>query len=327
MDELRLLHSVAQAGLIEQRDIVGGRVTVEHRRRQHYCWLIRAPNCTVAVKRADRALGLARRYRAFTLAVANDAALQQSLATLCPVPGLGGHYLVTRTPPRTRSLWDAGPGRALPRDPAFAAALASIVARVHLAPTGTVPVSPVPAVFNLNPASLTLVFSSPATRTLVSRVQNDLEICRALRDLTWTGNCVIHGDLTLDNVVTVKQRPRPILIDFDLAGTGDSDWDIGSLQALVLLDWLLAGGEHNHWPTVVATATRVRSAYSETSGRAPRLRWTKFTGARMLQYALDCCHQLFQPDPLVEAMWRVARLLLTRPVDAGAIYLGAKPSC
>jgi thiamine kinase-like enzyme len=69
-----------------------------------------------------------------------------------------------------------------------------------------------------------------------------LQCLLALR-YQWQYDALIHGDMKWDNLVIgegAKQEPELHIIDWELVDIGDAAWDVGSVFASYLVDWLLS---------------------------------------------------------------------------------------
>lgn len=64
---------------------------------------------------------------------------------------------------------------------------------------------------------------------------------RNLRE-SWRSNRFIHGDFKVDNILVFLNETQadnsPLVVDWELFGIGDSNWDCGSLIGSIYLTWL-----------------------------------------------------------------------------------------
>jgi hypothetical protein len=86
------------------------------------------------------------------------------------------------------------------------------------------------------------------TQALMRSISNDPELAGTLNEgaAAYRARCVIHGDLRQENWLLDDRESRACLklFDWELAGSGDPSWDLGSLVAQALLDSI-------HSPSVI----------------------------------------------------------------------------
>ena len=162
----------------------------------------------------------------------------------------------------------------------------------------------------------------------------------------WRADALVHGDVKWDNVV-VALSPRPgdpatvRLVDWELAGAGDQDWDVGSALAAHLTAWLVSipsGGDADGdrllasarhplapmRPAIAALWDGYREARcltpDEARARVPRA--VELAGVRLVQTALESAQTTDRLTGGVVLHLQVAANLLARPRDAAAALLG-----
>lgn len=125
----------------------------------------------------------------------------------------------------------AGPGTAVDLV-AVAGALGATVGALHRATAGLpLPPGRRPMILSalVDPGTATSL--GPAVTGLVDRLRQDVTLVAAAADLAGArGTCLVHNDLKWDNVVP-GPGGRTTLVDWELAGSGDPAWDLGSLLA------------------------------------------------------------------------------------------------
>ncbi|CAN5520424.1 hypothetical protein BH23CHL2_BH23CHL2_28430 [soil metagenome] len=168
------------------------------------------------------------------------------------------------------------------------------------------------ALFVDQPTTNLIHSSSGATIRLLRTVQQHPDICDALMELRecWVRDSLIHNDLKWDNIIILRPSIEAandfMVIDWELAGLGDSRWDVGSIFAAFLTLWVGsipimrdAPPDHlldfaRHPITLLQPAIQsFWSAYIEST----RLRQTidrpdiepimRFCGARLIQIAIE----------------------------------------
>jgi hypothetical protein len=127
--------------------------------------------------------------------------------------------------------------------PGVAEALGAVMAGWHHATTdaGLWP-SPAVGILHLPDALEDAVQGrSPSTRLLMEAFAADPELSGALGDVRrgWRDRCLIHGDIRRENWIAApgtRGRVRLKVLDWELSGSGDPAWDLGSVLAEFVLD-------------------------------------------------------------------------------------------
>lgn len=144
--------------------------------------------------------------------------------------------------------------------PGVAARLGAVMAGWHRATTETgLWPSPALGVLHLPDALEHAVEGrAQATRLLMASLAGDPELSGALRSARdgWRDRSLIHGDIRRENWITApgaRGRLRLKVLDWELSGSGDPAWDLGSVVAEFVLDM-------------------VRDEAREDGGQVPRMR-------------------------------------------------------
>jgi Phosphotransferase enzyme family len=226
--------------------------------------------------------------------------------------------------------------------PALAAALGSVLARLHGAtagvPLATVAACGVLALPDAAPEERHLGSESAAAEAVADEVVADAALAPALRAAAarLAPSCLVHADVKWDNAVLDPGPPAAVrLFDLELSGHGDPAWDVAcALADTALLPVRLRGAA-----ALPATATAwvgddgraLLGAYAAGAGAAAT--GTEFaervTGCwtgRAVHLALECASAVETPDhPVVRDLLTAARGLasaedtVVRAVRAGLV--------
>lgn len=194
---------------------------------------------------------------------------------------------------------------------------------------------------DLSPASLELI------KTL-QHSQNAAEEFAAIRGM-WRYTDVVHFDIKWPNIVVApapgsRRVTRAWLVDWELAGRGDSDWDVGCMLAQILSRWVfsiadsgdlsgdgLAGQARRPLDRMRGGAVAFIRAYASTREVARQelpaflTRVGRYTGVRLIHIALEAA----QPSSTVSAPLllhlQLGLNIMSRPYEAIVHLLGLAP--
>ena len=142
-----------------------------------------------------------------------------------------------------------------------------------------------------------------STQALMDSIAADAVLAGALREAgsSYAHRCLVHGDLRRENWITDRRNGSPSLkvFDWELSGTGDPAWDIGSVVAEAVLEEIrehrLGRRRSSVWPAASEAPMKAfLHAYSASNGvldvRA-RKSWeivTLCAVGRLLHVACEC---------------------------------------
>ena len=214
-------------------------------------------------------------------------------------------------------------------------ALGEALGRCHQALDGTGldgPASEVPWVLRVTDDPTAGAGLAPEARSVLSGLSQRGAIASALRRARadWRAETLIHGDLKFDNcLVRSDDGESPVLlVDWELAATGDPAWDIGSVvQECMLLASAAGGaGESPGLESFGAGIGGFLDAYARSSGRMlddeVRRRVVLCTGARLLQAALEYASRDGR-TAVVDRLANLATCVLTEPGPLAAALGGS----
>lgn len=129
---------------------------------------------------------------------------------------------------------------------------APLIAELHGSePDGSVPAAQ-PPLSQLDPVHVSAwIDGTKASIHVLQHLQSRPVLCTALRAAHDGGGPqgLIHGDLKPDNIL--RGPERPVVIDWELCGTGAVAWDLGSLVGSMLAIWIggfdLTGDRPSAW--------------------------------------------------------------------------------
>ncbi|MBL8814342.1 MAG: phosphotransferase [Planctomycetaceae bacterium] len=87
------------------------------------------------------------------------------------------------------------------------------------------------------------LISSPADDPagVYARIQEYPEYVKLVRESTayWHADGLTHGDIRWDNILVVESQtvPQVSIVDWELAGIGDTAWDVAGVIQSYLIDW------------------------------------------------------------------------------------------
>jgi Ser/Thr protein kinase RdoA (MazF antagonist) len=287
--------------------------------------------------------------------LAHEAAV---LRVLAETPELSGHAptvvhhdpdaarLVLRTAGGARNWNEHQRAGRFPRTQARL--LGRMLADLHRLPADNVAVLPpgVDAMWGLSlpePPHQMLLDLSTGALDLVARLQANQALCGRLKELDGVGfdGVVVHGDLRWDNCLAVApgdshRRTRLLLVDWELAGHGAPDFDLGTVLAEYLRAWVESVPivDTQEPGRFVAQAghplRRMRpavhafwSAYGFASARRPTLRHViELAAVRLLQTAVEQAQALATPSAYQLTLVQLADNMLRRPEYAAWNLLG-----
>jgi aminoglycoside phosphotransferase (APT) family kinase protein len=186
--------------------------------------------------------------------------------------------------------------------------LGHALGRLHSAPATASPLG------LRRPWVLGLGHESPAVlppSELVASIRGRILASRALAGLlsrlgeSWAGRCVVHGDVKFDNVLvrasgTAGHQVRIWLIDWELAGLGEPEWDLAGVVEGVLTAQLMSLGQTD----------------LESAGRLLRHTWQAYCGVVQLSMALSSL-RAFTAARAAQAALQLAAMAASLP-DLGA---------
>lgn len=147
----------------------------------------------------------------------------------------------------------------------------------------------------------------------------------------WSPSCVIHGDVTDDNLQcteSVDAREPVVFVDWESAGYGDPRWDVGCLIGELLATWLTAldVSEGSHLIEWAAAATvpfseviaELRAALAGYESVLPqtaddRRQWARFAAFGLLEKIAGVAVGVDALPPHALAYLEAAEQLALRP--------------
>jgi Phosphotransferase enzyme family len=208
---------------------------------------------------------------------------------------------------------------------------------------------PPPGALSLHDPDLSLVVgASAASLELIRLMQSTADIGDHLDQLRaqWRCDGLIHRDIKSDNVVThllphSGRAGHPIMVDWELAGVGDPDWDTGSVFGDYLTTWLhsipMGAGEpfdtYVQWarfplPRLQPVMGAFWGSYVQTRGFDRQaahdriLRAIRYSAARLVQSAFEQSQVSYELGTGAAATLQLSLNILLRPREAGTYLLG-----
>ncbi|TKB91730.1 MAG: aminoglycoside phosphotransferase family protein [Nitrospira sp.] len=263
------------------------------------------------------------------------AAWMPEIASLVPMPVFldEGRQVVVVESLSVGSRWPDPEDAAPISLPGIAHDLGRALARLHRA-TAEMGMWPSPAVGVLGLSAdvdEACRGRAPAARALMQAIVADVMLRGTLDEglNTYQTRCVIHGDLRPENWLR-DRRAGALgirLFDWEIAGSGDPMWDLGSLVAEASIDTVRRGIAHGTpWPAasrpVIADALRAYIAHNGLLDEDNDGAWRKLAclaAARLLHVATECAEQGVEHDQWpVRLFVDVARAIARDPALAGA---------
>jgi thiamine kinase-like enzyme len=189
---------------------------------------------------------------------------------------------------------------------------------------------------------------SAANLRLVKLLQGADEFCRQLDDLRagWANDAFIHGDVKADNVIafapnTSGRKTRLALVDWEMAGRGDTCWDVGSVFGEYLATWLLSMPitgeaaperfvELARYPLeAIQPAIRAfwhayvrRMGFDATMSHHRLTRSIRYAAARLVQTCYESSQTTTHLMGTTHCMLQLSLNILQRPLEATIHLLG-----
>lgn len=229
-----------------------------------------------------------------------------------------------------------------------AARLGRTLAALHALPADSAPVNTVDSLWGTSlpePELAQVQDMSACGLDLLARIQGSQALCERLRTLRAQvrATAVTHGDLRWDNCLQRtaadgRRRSGLLVIDWELAGRGAAEADVGAAIAEYLRLWIgsipivsaddparLARHGAHPLPRVQVGIRALWQAYQRASVRTVALaRVTEFAAARLLQSAMESAQGLARVSAHAVTMVQVADHMLRDPDCAVKQLLGLR---
>jgi len=197
----------------------------------------------------------------------------------------------------------------------------------------------------LEPTHQEMLDLSIAARDLVSRLQGNEAMIDRLSRLAEVGhqNAFVHGDLRWENCLATaapgsRRRTRVALVDWELAGRGESGLDVGTVLGEYLGAWvgsipivdIVDPGRllsHARYPLrrMQPAITAFWSAYCRATSSPPQLRRVvELAAVRLLQTAVERAQVLSAPSAHLVLLLQLADNILQQPENAATTLLGLR---
>ncbi len=349
LEQSDVAHYLLSLGLVKPRDVVEEDFSVVDVSRRNRVFLA-GPRLGPAyvIKQAVPRNAEALAHEAAVLRVlAGASALAQQVPTVVRHDPDTAR-LVLRTPAGARDWTDHHESGRFPRIPARV--LGRLLAALHQRPADGVEELPRgrERMWGLllpePPHELVLDLSSGA-QDLVARLQASRPLCARLDEVreSSSNECLVHGDLRWDNCLAIappasRRRTRVLLIDWELAGSGAAEYDVGSVLAEYLRAWVgsipivdpadpgrLTDRARHPLRRVRPAMQAFWSSYKVANPQSPALRRVvELTAVRLLQTAVERAQGLVMPSAHVVTLVQLADNMLRSPDDAAIGLLGLR---
>lgn len=346
IDERSAVQLLGQLGALDLRSMLDQEITVRDVSRRCRCLIVQGPETAWVVKQGANAETLesvaneARAYRALI-----DTPLTASIPRYRfhdPATGVLIIEFVEGLTPQEHEI-----GRP-PRDRAqYAYELGGLLAQVHRLPLNGFASQLPPRVLSCHRPSLeSIEFHSAASLRALAIVQRNAQLSAALDSVRddWTPTAFSHNDLRGDNIIVRERTGKIAIIDWEMASISDPRWDLSALLAERLVGWLndpelwLSDSESGGHAAAVTGLTHLHlftrfllagytqgsnieaSPFTPTAG-TPAARWI---AARLVQAAIEHCHQQALISPLAEQILQIAANMSARPAEAARFFFGTE---
>src|SRR5690349_18348107 len=183
---------------------------------------------------------------------------------------------------------------------------------------------------------------SRGSRELVGLLQENVALCARLRELAAppVRRTLTHGDLRWENCLRVSangsRRDGVLLIDWELAGPGDPAFDVGTVLAEYLANWIESipvldrndvgrFAEFAGRPLARDALGAFWDAYRGAAPEAPPLhRVAELTGLRLLQSAVERTQDAYEATTPARLLATVGERLLGAPELGAMMLLGLR---
>jgi aminoglycoside phosphotransferase (APT) family kinase protein len=349
LEQSAIAHYLLSLGLVKPRAVLDEALTVLDVSRRNSVFLAgTAGGPTYVVKQATARGAATLAHEAAVLRALGGVPELRSLVPAVVHEEPAEARLVLSTPAGARDWSDHhGDGR-FPRVPARV--LGRALAAVHRLPADRVVepsagASPVWGLSLPEPSHELLLDLSAGGRDLVARLQADQEMCARLDELreAATDGALVHGDLRWENCLAVAapgsgRRTRVLLVDWELAGAGAPELDLGTVFAEYLRSWVgsipiidprapgrLVARAGHPLERMQPAMHAFWSAYRLACGRAPKLRRVvELAAVRLLQSAVERAQGLGTPTAHVVTLLQLADNMLAQPDHAAVNLLGLR---
>jgi Ser/Thr protein kinase RdoA (MazF antagonist) len=186
---------------------------------------------------------------------------------------------------------------------------------------------------------------SSAAQDLVARLQANAAMIQRLARVRDTAgdDAFVHGDLRWDNCLAItpprsRRRTRVLLVDWELAGRGESALDVGSVLAEYLSAWVgsipivdmtdpsrLLSQAKYPLGRMHAAIDAFWSAYRGATASPPTLpRVMEMAAVRVLETAIEYAQMMSAPSPQLVTLLQLADNVLAQPERAALNLLGLR---